>query len=157
MLPLSMPGTSKEGPSALQSISSSCTTECKFHQDTHKRKTQCHPTSGEARAVSKVPSEIRFGPGNHWPQLIKAKNANRCHDAACTQKNKVHLHAVSCGFVLWVLLQVSYKIVFSFEVSLQRATMKLECLDSQWACLGGKLSFHSHSIIIVEIKKLCCV
>ncbi|KAJ4930745.1 hypothetical protein JOQ06_025053 [Pogonophryne albipinna] len=40
------------------------------------------------RAVSKAPPEIRFGSGNHWPQLTEAKNANRCQDAACTRRTK---------------------------------------------------------------------
>uniref|UniRef100_A0A3Q3J369 PiggyBac transposable element-derived protein domain-containing protein n=1 Tax=Monopterus albus TaxID=43700 RepID=A0A3Q3J369_MONAL len=49
--------------------------------------------------------------GNHWPQLTEVKNANRCHDAACTRKTKyicmqccvplcpgcfVNFHAVIC-------------------------------------------------------------
>lgn len=46
------------------------------------------PPPVKRRAVSKAPPEIRFGPGNHWPELIQAKNANRCHDAACTRKTK---------------------------------------------------------------------
>ncbi|KAI4810885.1 hypothetical protein KUCAC02_013812 [Chaenocephalus aceratus] len=50
-----------------------------IHQDTRKRKTQCK---------SKAPPEIRFGSGNHWPQLTEANNANRCQDAACTRRTK---------------------------------------------------------------------
>lgn len=46
------------------------------------------PPPLKRRAVSKAPPENRFGPGNHWPQLTEAKNANRCHDAACTRKTK---------------------------------------------------------------------
>ena len=46
------------------------------------------PPPVKRRAVSKAPPEIRFGTGNHWPQLTEAKNANRCHDAACTRRTK---------------------------------------------------------------------
>ena len=42
------------------------------------------PPPMKRRAVSKAHPEIRFGPGNYWPQLTKAKNADRCHDSACT-------------------------------------------------------------------------
>ncbi|KAK1898383.1 Chimeric ERCC6-PGBD3 protein [Dissostichus eleginoides] len=59
----------------------------RIHQDTRKRKTQCHPTSKAQSSVQGTP-EIRFGSGNHWPQLTEAKNANRCQDAACTRKTK---------------------------------------------------------------------
>ncbi|KAK1903893.1 PiggyBac transposable element-derived protein 4 [Dissostichus eleginoides] len=40
------------------------------------------------RAVSEAPPEIRFGSGNHRPQLTEAKHANRCQDAACTRRTK---------------------------------------------------------------------
>ncbi|KAI4810884.1 hypothetical protein KUCAC02_013811 [Chaenocephalus aceratus] len=68
-----------DGSSALQGICSWCAHKCRIHQDTRKRKTQCK---------SKAPPEIRFGSGNHWPQLTEANNANRCQDAACTRRTK---------------------------------------------------------------------
>ncbi|XP_058235983.1 activating transcription factor 7-interacting protein 1 isoform X3 [Hemibagrus wyckioides] len=46
------------------------------------------PPPVKRRAVSRPPPEIRFGPGKHWPLLTEDKNANRCHDAACTRKTK---------------------------------------------------------------------
>ncbi|KAK0136549.1 PiggyBac transposable element-derived protein 3 [Merluccius polli] len=46
------------------------------------------PPPAKRRAMSKVPPEIRYVPGNHWPQLKEAKNANRCQDAACTRRTK---------------------------------------------------------------------
>uniref|UniRef100_A0A3Q3IAY3 PiggyBac transposable element-derived protein domain-containing protein n=1 Tax=Monopterus albus TaxID=43700 RepID=A0A3Q3IAY3_MONAL len=39
--------------------------------------TQCYSTSFEAQS-----------PGNHWAQLTKVKNANRCHNAECKRKTK---------------------------------------------------------------------
>lgn len=60
--------------------------------ETHKRE---KPSGTEPplkrRAASKAPPELRFGPGNHKPQFIEAKNENRCHGAV-TWKNQVHLH-----------------------------------------------------------------
>lgn len=53
--------------------------------ETHKRG---GPSGAEppmkSRSVSKAPPELRFGPGNHKPQLTEAKNENRCHGAAHT-------------------------------------------------------------------------
>ncbi|CAJ1063463.1 piggyBac transposable element-derived protein 2-like [Xyrichtys novacula] len=46
------------------------------------------PPPVKRRAVTKVAREVRFGTGNHWPQLTEVKNANRCHDAACRRKTK---------------------------------------------------------------------
>uniref|UniRef100_A0AAR2KQS2 PiggyBac transposable element-derived protein domain-containing protein n=1 Tax=Pygocentrus nattereri TaxID=42514 RepID=A0AAR2KQS2_PYGNA len=46
------------------------------------------PPQAKRRAVSKAPPEIRYTPGNHWPQLKEAKNASRCQDAACTRRTK---------------------------------------------------------------------
>uniref|UniRef100_A0A8C6SAS8 PiggyBac transposable element-derived protein domain-containing protein n=1 Tax=Neogobius melanostomus TaxID=47308 RepID=A0A8C6SAS8_9GOBI len=46
------------------------------------------PQPVKRRAVTRVAREVRFGAGYHWPQLTKVKNANRCHDAACTRKTK---------------------------------------------------------------------
>ncbi|KAL7870423.1 hypothetical protein SRHO_G00079200 [Serrasalmus rhombeus] len=46
------------------------------------------PPRAKRRAVSKAPPEIRYTPGNHWPQLKEAKNASRCQDAACTRRTK---------------------------------------------------------------------
>lgn len=46
------------------------------------------PPPLKRRAVSKPSPEIKFGPGDHWPRLTEAKNANRCHDSACTRKTK---------------------------------------------------------------------
>ncbi|KAJ0064564.1 hypothetical protein NL108_009768 [Boleophthalmus pectinirostris] len=46
------------------------------------------PQPVKRTAVTNVVREVRFGTGYHWPQLIKVKNANRCHDAACTWKTK---------------------------------------------------------------------
>lgn len=40
----------KEGSSAFQAICSTCANKCRFHPDTQKRKTQCHPTSFEAQS-----------------------------------------------------------------------------------------------------------
>uniref|UniRef100_A0A3B5KWX9 PiggyBac transposable element-derived protein domain-containing protein n=1 Tax=Xiphophorus couchianus TaxID=32473 RepID=A0A3B5KWX9_9TELE len=55
--------------------------------------------SGSCRAVTKVPSEVRFSAGNHWLGLTQVKNANRCHDAACTRKTKyicMQCHVALC-------------------------------------------------------------
>ncbi|KAK1905872.1 PiggyBac transposable element-derived protein 3 [Dissostichus eleginoides] len=46
------------------------------------------PHLESAEQCPRHPPEIRFGSGNHWPQLTEAKNANRCQDAACTRKTK---------------------------------------------------------------------
>ncbi|XP_038157198.1 piggyBac transposable element-derived protein 2-like [Cyprinodon tularosa] len=46
------------------------------------------PPPAKCRAVTKLPREIRFSAGNHWPELTQVKNSNRCHDAACTRKTK---------------------------------------------------------------------
>ena len=46
------------------------------------------PPPVKRRAVTKVAREVRFGTGYHWPKLTEVKNANRCHDAACTRKTK---------------------------------------------------------------------
>lgn len=46
------------------------------------------PQPMKRRAVTKVAREVRFGTGYHWPQPTEVKNANRCHDAACTRKTK---------------------------------------------------------------------
>ncbi|XP_023688120.2 uncharacterized protein [Paramormyrops kingsleyae] len=55
----------------------------------HKReKPRATPAALKRRLVSKVPPEMRFGPGNHWPRLTEAKNAKRCHDRACRRKTK---------------------------------------------------------------------
>uniref|UniRef100_A0A3B5LTQ1 PiggyBac transposable element-derived protein domain-containing protein n=1 Tax=Xiphophorus couchianus TaxID=32473 RepID=A0A3B5LTQ1_9TELE len=50
-------------------------------------------------ALTKVPSEVRFSAGNHWPELTQVKNANRCHNAACTRKTKyicMQCHVALC-------------------------------------------------------------
>ncbi|XP_048106446.1 piggyBac transposable element-derived protein 2 [Alosa alosa] len=49
------------------------------------------PPPAKRRTVTKVPSEVRFSTANHWPKLTQVKNANRCHDAACTWKTKYHV------------------------------------------------------------------
>ncbi|KAM4588720.1 piggyBac transposable element-derived protein 3-like [Odontesthes bonariensis] len=46
------------------------------------------PPPAKRRAVSKATPEIRYAPGNHWPQLKEAKNASRYQDAACTRRTK---------------------------------------------------------------------
>ncbi|XP_027899099.1 piggyBac transposable element-derived protein 2-like [Xiphophorus couchianus] len=57
------------------------------------------PPPAKCRAVTKVPSEVRFSAGNHWPELTQVKNANRCHNAACTRKTKyicMQCHVALC-------------------------------------------------------------
>ncbi|KAK1894358.1 PiggyBac transposable element-derived protein 3 [Dissostichus eleginoides] len=44
-----------DGSSALQGICSSCAHKCRIHQDTRKRKTQCHPTSKAQSSVQGTP------------------------------------------------------------------------------------------------------
>ncbi|CAK6983471.1 piggyBac transposable element-derived protein 2-like [Scomber scombrus] len=57
------------------------------------------PPPAKHRTVTKVPSEVRFSTGNHWPMLTQVKNANRCHDSACTRKTKyicMQCHVALC-------------------------------------------------------------
>ncbi|KAL6470510.1 hypothetical protein MHYP_G00216290 [Metynnis hypsauchen] len=57
------------------------------------------PPPAKRRTVTKVPSEVRFSTGKHWPKLTKVKNANRYHDAACTRKTKyicMQCHVALC-------------------------------------------------------------
>lgn len=136
-----MSGLEKKDLLHFPSISSSCTTECKFHQNTHKRKTQCHPTSGEA------PSSVQatlWDPVWPWEPLAPAHRSQKRKQVpwCCMHpKNKVHLHAMSCGFVLWVLLQVLLFLSLSAKSNNETRL--------SWQSMG--LSFHSHYIIIVEL------
>lgn len=45
------------------------------------------PPPVKRRAVVKVPPEVRYAPGNHWPKL-KKENAMRCSDESCDRRTK---------------------------------------------------------------------
>lgn len=109
------------------------------------------------RAVSKATPEIRFGPGNHWLQRIEAKNANRCHDAACIRKTKYMCMQCPVALCTRVLLQFSYKMVFPFKVLLQAyPTLSSEALIDRpnlcWWCMCVCVCMsNTHSITMLSI------
>uniref|UniRef100_A0A3B4VGZ0 PiggyBac transposable element-derived protein domain-containing protein n=1 Tax=Seriola dumerili TaxID=41447 RepID=A0A3B4VGZ0_SERDU len=51
------------------------------------RRPSATPPLVKRRAVVKVPPEVRYAPGNHWPKL-NVTNAMRCSDESCHRRTK---------------------------------------------------------------------
>lgn len=95
-------------PPALQGIDSSCSDQRRFCEDPLPRQTQCHSTTSEAKSCGQGPS---WGPVCTWKPLAQAQKG-KCHEVQWWElwpENQVHLLAMCCVCVPWLLLQLSFE------------------------------------------------